>query len=140
MKVGVLGAGGTIGPAIVTDLGRSDEVEEMVLLDLQAERAEKVAEEHGFGKARGAAAAAAAARGEPGSLADAIDGLDVLVNSASYRFNIPAMEAALAQGCHYIDLGGLYRIAAKQLDTFGANGSDRFAEEDLVAMLGVGSA
>ncbi len=140
MKVAVLGAAGTIGPAIVADLGRSDEVSEMLLLDLHAERAEQVAADHGFGKARGAAADANAARGEPGSLAAAIDGFEVLVNSASYRFNVPAMEAALAQGCHYMDLGGLYRIARKQFQTFSPGGSDRFAEEGLVAVLGIGSA
>ena len=144
MKVAVLGAAGTIGPAIVADLGRSDEVSEMLLLDLHAERAEQVAAEHGFGKARGAAADASAARGEPGSLAAAIDGFDVLVNSASYRFNLAAMEAALAQGCHYMDLGGLYRIALKQFETFSpkfnGGGTDRFADEGLVAVLGIGSA
>ena len=140
MKVAVLGAAGTIGPAIVADLGRSDEVSEMLLLDLHAERAEQVASEHGFGKARGQAADANAGRGEPGSLADAIDGFDVLVNSASYRFNVAAMEAALARGCHYLDLGGLYRIARHQFETFSANGGDRFAQEGLVAVLGIGSA
>jgi saccharopine dehydrogenase (NAD+, L-lysine-forming) len=140
VKVAVLGAAGTIGPAIVADLGRSDEVSEMLLLDLHAERAEQVASEHGFGKARGGAADARAARGEPGSLATAIDGFDVLVNSASYRFNLPAMDAALAQGCHYMDLGGLYRIAQKQFETFSSNGADRFADEGLVAVLGIGSA
>ena len=56
LRVGVLGAGGTIGPAIVADLARSDEVSELLLLDLVRERAETVAAEHGYGKARGVAA------------------------------------------------------------------------------------
>ncbi len=34
MKVAVLGAGGTIAPAIVRDLGVSEEVEQLLLLDL----------------------------------------------------------------------------------------------------------
>src|SRR5918996_5121409 len=137
MRVAVLGAAGTIGPAIVADLGRSEEVSELVLCDLHRDRAETVAAQHGFGKARGVAADAAAARGEPGSLADAIDGCDVLVNSASYRFNLAAMEACLEEGCHYLDLGGLYRVTAQQLDTFAPPGGDRFAASGLLAVLGM---
>jgi lysine 6-dehydrogenase len=136
----VLGAGGTIGPAIVADLGRSEEVAELRLLDLHRERAEAVAAEHGYGKARGQAADAEAGRGEPGSLADAIADCDVLVNSASYRVNVAAMEAALASGCHYLDLGGLYWVAAEQFQGFAGDGSDRFADEGLLAVLGIGSA
>jgi saccharopine dehydrogenase (NAD+, L-lysine-forming) len=140
MRVAVLGAAGTIGPAITADLGRSEEVSELVLLDLHRERAETVAAQQGYGKARGAAADAGAARGEPGSLADAIDSCDVLVNSASYRVNVPAMEACLEAGCHYLDLGGLYRVTARQLATFAPDGADRFADAGLLAVLGIGSA
>jgi saccharopine dehydrogenase (NAD+, L-lysine-forming) len=140
MHVAVLGAAGTIGPAIVADLGRSEEVSELVLCDLHRDQAETVAAEHGFGKARGVAADARAARGEPGSLTEAIGGCDVLVNSASYRFNLAAMEACLEAGCHYLDLGGLYRITSRQLDTFSPSGADRFVDAGLLAVLGIGSA
>jgi lysine 6-dehydrogenase len=136
LRVAVLGAAGTIGPAIVADLGRSEEVAELRLLDLHRERAEAVAAEHGYGKAQGQAADAGAGRGEPGSLADAIADCEVLVNSASYRVNVAAMEAALASGCHYLDLGGLYWVAAEQTKMFAA----RFAEAGLLAVLGIGSA
>jgi saccharopine dehydrogenase-like NADP-dependent oxidoreductase len=140
MKVAVLGAGGTIGPAIVADLGRSEEVSDLLLLDVRRERAEQVASEHGYGKARGVAADANAGPGEPGSLADAIAGCDVLVNSASYRVNVAAMEACLHAGCHYLDLGGLYWVAAEQFERFAPDGADRFAAEGLLAVLGIGSA
>ena len=43
-EVAVLGAAGTIAPAIVHDLGESSEVGEMLLLDLDGERAAAVAE------------------------------------------------------------------------------------------------
>ena len=51
MRVAVLGAGGTIAPAIVRDLAASEEVVAMRLLDLDLRRAEAVAIEHGGGKA-----------------------------------------------------------------------------------------
>ena len=130
LKVAILGAGGTIAPAIVHDLGQSAEVERMVLLDLDRGRAEAVGERHGAGKA----VAQSVDASDPDGLARALDGADVLVNSASYRLNVEAMRACLAAGCHYLDLGGLYWMTLRQLEL------DRdFAAAGLLAVLGIGS-
>src|SRR4051812_26596993 len=94
LRVAVLGAGGTIAPAIVRDLAESEEAAELLLLDLDGDRARAVADEHGGGRAR---AQAVDARG---GLADALAGSDVLVNSASYRVNLDAMRACVESGCH----------------------------------------
>ncbi len=128
MRVAVLGAAGTIAPAIVRDLGESEEVEELLALDLDAGRAAAVAEAHGAGKAH---AAAVDARAE---LSAALDGVDVLVNSASYRINLHAMRACLSAGCHYVDLGGLYWMTGRQLEL-----SPQFEAAGLLAVLGMGS-
>jgi lysine 6-dehydrogenase len=129
-SVAVLGAGGTIAPAIVRDLAESDEVHSVLALDLDGDRAAAAAEEHGGTKTRAAAVDAGAADG----LAAALEGVDVLVNAASYRINLAAMDAALEAGCHYVDLGGLYHVTARQLER-----SDAFAERDLLAVLGAGA-
>ena len=107
MRVAILGAGGTIAPAIVRDLAESAEVDALDLLDLDGGRARAVAERHGGGKAT---AAVVDARAE-GALAAALENADALVNSASYRINLDAMRACLEAGCHYLDLGGLYHVA-----------------------------
>ena len=104
MRVAVLGAGGTIAPAIVRDLADSEEVTAMRLLDLDLRRAEEVATEHGGGKAQARQADATA------NLAEQLAGMEVLVNSAHYPVNLAAMEACLEVGCHYMDLGGLYHV------------------------------
>ena len=137
MRVAVLGAGGTIAPAIVRDLAESDEVSELVLLDLDAEKA------HARWPTRTAAARRARRRStrprpraEPGSLPGALAGCDVLVNSASYRINLDAMRACLEAGCHYIDLGGLYRVTgepARALGRVRAGGPARDARDRLGA-------
>ena len=129
MRVAVLGAGGTIGPAIVRDLAESDEVTALRLLDLDLRRAEDVSMTHGLGKAEAYEADAA------GNLADRLAGIEVLVNSGPYRFNLAAMDACLEAGCHYLDLGGLYHVTAKQLEL-----SPKFAARGLLAVLGIGSA
>src|SRR5690242_1872568 len=109
VRVAVLGAGGTIAPAIVRDLAESPEVGSMTLLDLDATRAEQVAREHGDGKATAARVDARAGDELPA----AIEGHAVLVNTASYRINLEAMDACLRAGCNYLDLGGLYRMTLR---------------------------
>lgn len=131
LNVAMLGAGGTIAPAIIHDLARSDEVQSLLLLDLDLERAAVAAAEHGNGKARAESADARTAN----RLAAQLHGIDVLVNSASYRINLEAMQACVTAGCHYLDLGGLYWTTRRQLGL----GKD-FLQAGLLALLGIGSA
>ena len=130
VSVAVLGAGGTIAPAIVRDLAESPEVASMTLLDLDAGRAEDVARAHGGGKATAARVDARAGV----ELAAAIEGHAVLVNTASYRINLEAMDACLRAGCNYLDLGGLYRMTLRQLEL-----DSEFERAGLLAVLGIGS-
>ena len=124
----VLGAGGTIAPALVRDLAESEEVAVLGLMDLDVDRAQSVADEHGLGKATARSVDARA------GLGDALENYDVLVNAASYRVNLDAMRACLWGGCHYIDLGGLYWQTDKQLGLGG-----EFERAQLLALLGMGS-
>jgi saccharopine dehydrogenase-like NADP-dependent oxidoreductase len=119
----------------VRDLSESDEVDALLLLDLDEGRAQQVAERCGGGKAEAAFGDARAGAGQPGSLLRALEGCEVLVNSASYRVNLEAMGACLEVGCHYVDLGGLYWMAGRQLEL-----APQFERAGLVAVLGIGSA
>jgi saccharopine dehydrogenase (NAD+, L-lysine-forming) len=130
LSVAVLGAGGTIAPAIVRDLAESEEVARMVLLDLDGSRAEAVAAAQGGGKATSRAADARAVD----EMAGLLEGADVLVNTASYRVNPDAMRACLKAGCNYLDLGGLYWMTGRQLELAGD-----FERAGLLALLGIGS-
>ncbi len=124
----MLGAGGTIAPAIVRDLAESDEVSGLILLDVHKERAEAVAREHGGARAQVRSADARS------GLAAQLSDCDVLVNSASYRINLDAMRACLEAGCHYVDLGGLYWLTGRQLEMH-----EEFERAGLLALLGMGS-
>jgi saccharopine dehydrogenase (NAD+, L-lysine-forming) len=130
VNAAVLGAGGTIAPAIVRDLAESDEVGWMRLLDLDGARALAVAEGHGGGRAE---AGSVDAR-DPDALVGSLGGVDLLVNAASYRVNLDAMRACLSAGCHYLDLGGLYWMTARQLEL-----APEFERAGLLAVLGIGS-
>jgi lysine 6-dehydrogenase len=128
LRVVVLGAAGTIAPAILEDLAASDEVVSVLALDLDGERAAAAATAHGGEKT---VARAADARS---GLAEQLQGHDVLINTASYRVNLDAMEACLAAGCDYIDLGGLYHVTLEQLEL-----GERFERAGRLALLGMGS-
>jgi len=127
MRVGVLGAGGIIAPAIVRDLAESEEVDDLLLLDLNPAKAQIVADAHGGPKARVSGVDAR------GGLGYHLAGVDVLLSSASYRVNIDAMRACLEAGCNYIDLGGLYHLTSKQMELH-----DDFATVGKLALLGIG--
>jgi lysine 6-dehydrogenase len=130
VTVAVLGAAGTIAPAIIRDLAESPEVARLKLLDLDRERAAAVAVRHGGAKA---AAEKVDAR-VGGELAARLGDVDVLVNTASYRVNLEAMRACLQAGCHYVDLGGLYWMTGRQREL-----SPEFERAGRLAVLGIGS-
>jgi saccharopine dehydrogenase-like NADP-dependent oxidoreductase len=128
--VAVVGAAGIIGPAIVATLAETEGVERILCLDMDEAGAAAVADAHGGGRAQSGGLdvsdRAAAAR--------AVKGATVLLNTAAYRVNLDAMEAALAAGAHYLDLGGLYHVTLRQLELDG-----RFRAAGLLAVLGMGS-
>jgi lysine 6-dehydrogenase len=110
VKAAVVGAAGIIGPAIVRDLAESGEIEALAALDLDGERARAVAARHGAGKTTAAAVDAT----DRAALAAAVEGCAIVVNAASYRVNLAVMDACLAAGCDYLDLGGLYHVSSEQ--------------------------
>jgi saccharopine dehydrogenase-like NADP-dependent oxidoreductase len=128
--VAVVGAAGIIGPAIVATLAEHDAVDEIRCLDVNAEGAREVAERHGGGRATGSALDIT----DPDAAHEALAGSTVLLNTAAYRINLAAMEAALRAGAHYIDLGGLYHVTREQLKL-----DQPFREAGLLAVLGMGS-
>jgi saccharopine dehydrogenase-like NADP-dependent oxidoreductase len=125
VKVAVLGAAGTIARAIVHDLAESAEVDDLLLLDRDGPAALAVADAQGSGRA------AAVELTAPVGLAAAIAGCQVLVNASGRPGELEAMEAALAAGCHYVDLDW---TAARQVEL-----DERFIAADLIAVLGMGA-
>lgn len=72
---------------------------------------------------------------DPDSLRRALAGASCLIASLPYRMNLVAMDAALAAGTHYIDLGGLYHVTLQQRQRH-----QQFHDAGLMAVLGMGSA
>ena len=72
---------------------------------------------------------------DPDSVASALAGATVCVNSVAYRLNLPVMRGCLDAGVHYVDLGGLFHVTLEQLELDG-----EFRRAGLTAILGLGSA
>lgn len=126
MKVALLGAG-IIGEVTARDLSAWDTPDEVVIGDLDGERAARVAAEFGFGSAQVDVR-------DPDSLDAFLKGAGAVVNAAQYEINLDVMEGALRSGCNYVDLGGLFFTTRKQLQLF-----DRFEAAGLTAVLGIGA-
>jgi lysine 6-dehydrogenase len=67
--------------------------------------------------------------------ARALAGTFVVVNAVQYQLNLDVMEAALAAGAHYVDMGGLFHVTRKQLEL-----DERFKAAGRTALLGMGAA
>ncbi len=109
MKIAVLGAG-MMGRAAVHDLARAPGVQEVRVFDVDAERAQAVARDHGAGKAVGSALDAS----DQAALEQAIAGCDAALGAISYRFNADLTRACIRQGVHFCDLGGNNTIVQEQ--------------------------
>jgi saccharopine dehydrogenase-like NADP-dependent oxidoreductase len=130
VKIAVLGAG-AMGQIAVQDLCRSVDVQEVLVADLSLERACALSAKLQSGKLKTACADVQSCQ----SLSAVLCDFDVVINCSPYVFNVAAMEAALASGCHYLDLGGLFHITRKQLEL-----DEQFRKSDLLAVIGMGAA
>jgi saccharopine dehydrogenase-like NADP-dependent oxidoreductase len=118
-----------MGRAVVHELHRCGR--RVLILDRDLAAARRV----GTAYAAGEAALGAADVRDTDRLARSMRGVAVLVNCAPYRLNLSVMDAALAAGCHYVDLGGLFHMTRRQLRRSG-----EFRRAGLLAVLGMGSA
>lgn len=72
---------------------------------------------------------------DPAGAARALQRAFVVVNAVQYQLNLEVMEAALAAGAHYLDMGGLFHVTRRQLELDG-----RFRAAGRTALLGMGAA
>jgi lysine 6-dehydrogenase len=124
VRIAVLGAG-IMGTATARLLARRDDLE-LVVLDPDASRAGSVVDAAGRGEA------VRIGIGDP-RLPDALRPVDAVAACIPYRLNLDAMEAALAAGVPYADLGGLFHMTLRQLEL-----NARFREAGVPAILGIG--
>ena len=131
----VVGGAGAMGRITVRDLVETCAATDAVLVaDYDLAKAAALAESLG-GRGRPAVRAVRVDVTDPSAAARALAGAFVVVNAVQYQHNLAVMEAALAAGAHYVDMGGLFHVTRTQLAL-----SPRFEAAGLTAILGMGAA
>jgi lysine 6-dehydrogenase len=111
MKFLVLGAGYQ-GFAAALDLARAADVEEVVIADVDANRARKAAER--LSGARAAVRAEVLDVANESRLADKLRGYDVVISAVPYFLNLSLTRAAIDAGVSFCDLGGNTDLVREQ--------------------------
>jgi len=131
----VVGGAGAMGRITVRDLmetcAASDEV---LIADYALAKAEALAASFsgaGWPRVRAVRVDVRDGAGAAAALAGAL----VVVNAVQYQHNLAVMEAALAAGAHYVDMGGLFHVTRRQLEL-----DARFKAAGKAAILGMGAA
>ena len=110
MKVLVLGSG-QMGKGAAYDLVKQDSVDEVIVADLDAKCAERLAKE--VGEKAVAETVNAKNRNE---LIKVFSKADSVISAVSYTVNVLHTEVAIETGTHMCDLGGGWTIVQKQLE------------------------
>jgi saccharopine dehydrogenase-like NADP-dependent oxidoreductase len=133
MKIAVLGAAGKMAPGLIRDLGDSQDVKEIILADVESTipELERRASKWCYGKAK----VSLVNLDNIEKLRMTIRGCQALGNCIPYYHNLKVMDVCLAEGVHYVDMGGLFHVARKQMAL-----RETWKDRGLTAVLGMGSA
>ena len=131
-KVIVLGGCGAVGSVAVRTLAAHDAFSEVVIADIDIERAEKLATEI---EADGVTAVHVDA-GDVESVRKAVRGSDVVLNCSGpfYRFVKPTLEAVMKEGIDYVDVCDDVDVTLELLDM-----DDEVKKAGITALIGMGN-
>jgi saccharopine dehydrogenase (NAD+, L-lysine-forming) len=103
-----------MGSEATRDLAATGNLDELTIADLNLVRAEELADELNVATGRQHVRAIRVDASDEEALARIMDHQDVVVNTMTYHFGMPATRAAIRVGARYLDLGGLHNTP-KQL-------------------------
>src|SRR2546428_4335187 len=130
LKVLILGGYGAMAQSTVPDLLASPGVERIGIAGRSAAKAKSFAAAQRDVRAT---AVPVDAR-DSATLMRELKRWDCVIHSSWYDLNVPIMEAAIAAGIHYCDLGGLYHQTLRQLKL-----DARAKDAGVTCILGIGS-
>lgn len=125
-----MGGGGAMAKAIAWDLTDNPNVEQIVLADIQTDKARDLADIIKSNKISIEKIDA----NDHESMVSIFKEADYVANSAWYELNVPIMKACLEAEISYADLGGLYHVTLEQLEL-----NEQFKRSNLSALLGIGA-
>ena len=112
MKIAVIGLG-LMGPTLAMDCLSSDDVDQVLLIDIDENRLNKVAKD--FGNPSHLKMVVQDVKDTEG-LTRSLKGYDVALIALLHPYNIKAIKGAIRAGVHAVDLSGPTEKEAKELD------------------------
>jgi saccharopine dehydrogenase (NAD+, L-lysine-forming) len=150
MRILIVGAGG-VGAAMASIAARRDAFEQVVVADIDGQRAARAAARANAGDPTGRERVKST-RVDASDRLDLVElaratGVDVIVNACDPRFNPPIFDAAFEAGCHYLDMA-MHMSVPHPHDPYNTPGvmlgdaqfavSDQWVERGLLALVGLG--
>lgn len=131
MRIVVLGAAGKMAKAIIAYLVKESDVNEIVLADQNLEAIEVIKSKLNDRRIT----AKFADVNDHSSMLAVLQDSDAVVNTTIYYGNLKVMKACVESKTDYVDLGGLYHMAIKQLEFH-----NDFEKAGITGIVGAGSA
>jgi len=131
MKIFIIGGAGTVGSVATKIIHSTGLASEIVIGDLNIERAEMLAKSLG-----GNVSAVKLDISDRNSLIEAVKGFDVVLNTAGpfYKFGPLVLDAVIEAGINYVDICDDYDATIKQLEL-----NDKAVSKGVTALIGMGS-
>src|SRR5579859_4272553 len=102
MRAVILGGCGAMGSEATRDLATTSDFDEITIADLNAGQARALADELNAGTGREHVHVAPVDAADEDALVRVMRGQDVVVNTLTYHFGIPATHAAIRAGVNYL--------------------------------------
>ncbi|MEW6052040.1 MAG: saccharopine dehydrogenase C-terminal domain-containing protein [Candidatus Zixiibacteriota bacterium] len=111
MKVAVIGAG-LMGRAALYDLSHVEGMQQVGIFDIDFNLAKEISNKYG----NGIGAPGQLDAGDEAQCIAALKGYDAAVSCVTYKYNLGLTRAAMASGCHLVDLGGNNDVVRGQME------------------------
>ena len=131
----ILGGAGEMGRKAVSIISNFENIGELIVADFDLASAEKIVAKNAS-EAKMPLTAVSADVTDSGQLISLLEGNDIVLNMTGpfYRLGVPVLEAAIAAGCHYLDICDDWEPTIDMLALH-----EKAVESDVVAVIGIGA-
>jgi len=129
MHIIVLGGAGAMGRVTARALTEYGEIERITIADYNETRAQQLAASLGSNRVE----ARQIDVHDEARLRSLLRGADVALSAVDYAYNLPILQACIAERVHYADLGGLFHLSRKLMALH-----DEAEAAGITAILGMG--